>query len=90
MLFTFLFVRNKAMRRFFWCFVLLMVLGYLYVFLGPTLYDDFGYNWLLINPDMVAYVPFLATMVLFVEVYNLSRQPNTPKIDAIVPIVPEE
>lgn len=90
MFFTFLFVRNKDIRRFFWCFVLLMVLGYLYVFFGQTLYDDFGYNWLLINPDMIAYIPFLATMALFVEVYNLSRQPNAPEVEVIVPIVPEE
>ena len=90
MLFTFLFVRHKDIRRFFWYHSLLTIIAYLYIFFGRPLYDDFGYNWLLINQDMILYVPFLATMVLFVEVYNLSCQPNTPEVEVIVPIVPEE
>jgi hypothetical protein len=82
MFFTFLFVKQHVIRRFFWCFTALMALNELAAYAGPKLYDDFGYNWLLLNTDVTLYVPFVATLILFVEVFNLSnlsRQQNEPE-----------
>jgi hypothetical protein len=73
LLFTLLFVRHRAIRRFFWCFTVLMALNELVAYAAPKLYDDFGYNWLLINTDITFYIPFIATLTLFVEVFNLSN-----------------
>lgn len=76
MLVTFLFVKHPAIRIYFRCFALLTIVFDLAVYFGPGLYDDFGYNWLLVNKDAVFYVPFISSLILFVELYNLSRQQN--------------
>ncbi|WP_295793273.1 hypothetical protein [Mucilaginibacter sp.] len=41
--------------------------------LGAQLYDNFGSKWLLINQRVLARIPTLATLILFITVYNISR-----------------
>lgn len=74
MLLTLLFVKHRYMRGYFWCFVLLMVFCEIAAYAGPFLYDEYGYNWLLISSDVLFYLAFIPIMVLFAKVYNLSRK----------------
>jgi len=76
MLITFAFVRNRNIRRYYWGFAGLLLLCHLVTYFGPILYDDFGYAWLLINGDVIFFIPFLCSLTLFVEIFNLSRQQN--------------
>jgi hypothetical protein len=51
------------------------------VYFGPKLYDNLGYVWLLVNNDMLYYFPFVPTLILFVELLNLSRQHSITQSD---------
>jgi len=64
LLFLLLFVRNKAIR--------------VYFRFGGRLYDDFGINWLFVYQDLLFQLCFLVTLVLYIEVYNLSKQNVLP------------
>jgi len=81
LLFTFAFVRNRTIRRYYWGFAGLMLLCHLVSYFGPVLYDDYGYAWLVINDDVIFYIPFLCSLTLFVEIFNLSRQQNLANIE---------
>jgi len=76
--FTFLFVRQRPIRLYFWGFAIVTVLVELWVYMGPTLYDEYGQNWLLVNRDMIYYVPFVITMALFARILTLPEQ-NKPE-----------
>ena len=78
LLFLLLFVRNKAIRVYFRWFVATTLIANLSLRFGGRLYDDFGINWLFVYQDLLFQLCFLVTLVLYIEVYNLSKQNVLP------------
>lgn len=74
MLFVLLLVRNKMIRKYFQWFVSLMFIALVLPSFGGYIYDNFGSRWLLINRFLLVWLSFIPTLLLFINVYNLSKQ----------------
>jgi hypothetical protein len=73
MLVAFILIKSKAIKKYLLCYTVLFILSMLVPNIGAKLYDDFGHHsWLLINRSFLAKLPFVASLILFIEVYNLA------------------
>ncbi|QKJ32771.1 hypothetical protein HQ865_24440 [Mucilaginibacter mali] len=72
MVFTFVFVRTSSIRKYYWAFAGLMFFCLVRIYAAPALYGMFRYRWLFINQELLFSLPFLASLMLFVDVYYLS------------------
>jgi hypothetical protein len=77
MLAFFLFVKNPVIKRFLVAFAILMGVVYFFQYAGPTLYDNYGLHWALINVELLIYIAHLATLLLFAKLYDQADKLNT-------------
>jgi len=76
MLVTFMFVANKALRPYFWLFAVLWAFAETWNHFGPALYDDYGERWMLVNRDIVYYIPFIITVPMYLDIIKKAPQIN--------------
>lgn len=68
------FVYAGAIKGYFRWFGITAALSMILVLVTPKLYDEFQFQWLLINPGVIKIIPFVVTLLLFVK---LSKNPES-------------
>ncbi len=65
---------SNLIKKYLIAFVALVLTSGFLPSIGGARYEEFSVNWLMVDHTVLATLPYIATLMLFVEVNNQSKQ----------------